>query len=673
LQARLTGLRAREGFAGGIVSGALKKSRPLVGGFPLMDGEVADFTRACKVPPMCAHVSAPLKQIIDLRHSLLAEFKPGGNLEEFLLQSWRRAEGYTYFFNRADLPKILEETSGAEQAGHEQVLRYFMEPRGVHASAFVPRDPCGSLHWNCFTPDNAEYICAVNRFGWMPGMALAARRAGTPESGESVFAVMDNWIDNCPVPEDVLDGWAPAWRHWYRPWAPLNAANRMRNWVQTLHVLWDSPALTAERFGRHIRSIRQHVAYLTRVSPRLDPSAAQNHYLMEMEAVLYGSLFPWVIENPACRGFARHELLRCLHMQVLPDGAHVECAPGYHHGSLQWFGAPLLLCELNGLGLPGWAWKKMRSMLEFGMHLTEPNGTTFHIADGSANKDCWFSERLMASITGRKLPVETPAAKGGLLSMIRNMPKAAKDKDAPPWPLAKRFPNGGFATARSSWKPDANAVVFKPEGYGGAHSDADFLGVWLVLQGRLLIDEKGTWAYNNDEQSVAATRAPAHSVLLLGARDMFAPVTDLGYFSKNRRPCVSIKDVAARVGKSGSLRACGAVVWPDGASWSRSIDFDPKGVLKIRDTVDTKGRPENVAIQFYLRSEQVAAIEGGVETRDAGQPNARLLCKGSTALSGGIQEDCVYTAFKHKVPARLVTFHAGKVSKGSWETVVRLV
>lgn len=609
-------------------------------------------------------VDAPLEQVIDWEHPLLRGV-PGANPGERLLAAWRRRQGYTYYFDREQIDDLLKRIPDDNWDAYERTLAAFL-PGGDRRRAPVPLDDRGRINWFCYTRRNQEYVCSVNRFGWLLGMAAAARRSGRPEAAAAVFSVMDSWIESCPAPAALILGREGVWKYWYAPWAPFNTAERANYWTMAFHLLWDSPALTPERFGRYVLALRQHLIFLGRVPPRIDRSARGNHFLVESRGLLHASLLPWLREAAAAREVALHNYGRCLR-QILPDGVHLERAPGYHRGCIRWFTLPLLLCRLNRWPLPAGALRKIAGMLNFALHASSPDGACSNIADAGGHGDGYQTEQLVARLTGWTLPVRGTPPKGEMLFAV-NTPPPSKVK-ARPFSLSCYFPHGGYAAARSSWSPEASAVLMKLDGYGGGHSHADFFSFTFAFRGRSIIDEMGTRAYDNDRASVACKWTAAHNVVLIGDREMCDPGDDLHYFGR-RPPIVRFADVFAVPKRDGYLRAGGKAIWRDGAWWRRELEFSPSGCLCIRDEVG-RCRREAVRIQFYLLSANVRR-EGPLSfvTDDEGVPNIRLTVAGSPAVRASAKAAAIYRSSFHGVPATLLTFRAPSVESGSWETVI---
>lgn len=623
-----------------------------------------------------APVQAGLAEIIDWKHPLLKKARTD-NQAGALLAAWREDQAYRWFFDRPDIQKMFEAIPQNTMEAWQGTLDYFRKyawkknTKGADQNKWppVPVDANGNLVWECFTAKNNEYICAVNRFNWLPALAAAAWKSGKQEDQDLVFKIVDDWFKSCPVVENVILEKEGVWKHWYRPWAPLNTALRTKHLAFALHILWDSPALTAERFGSYVRMTRQHLAFLGRVPPRVDTEAKGNHFLMESEGLLYASLLPWLKESKDARETAIHNFSRCVANQIFPDGVHIECSPSYHRGCMQWFSLPLLLCKLNNWKLDDTLAAKIPTMIDFGLHMINPDGYTTSFEDGSSHRDGYASEWLISKMCDRPIPVPATAP-GGLVAFLRNIPKFS-GQPAKPFALAVHFQNGGFAAARNSWNSDASALIMKLDGFGGGHSHADFLSFSFAWKGRTIIDERGTYSYNDDRKSVECKLAPAHTVLLLGDRDMFNPGDLKNYWDgKGRFPCVKVTGIHCTPHTNGAMGVGGRVMWDEKTWWSRHIDFDPETGLTITDQTGCK-RNEPARIQFYVASTKIVQDSPtSVRTDDIGQPNIAITTKGNQTPKIKVAPTEIYHGFFNAIKASLVTIHLPPSREGWWETKI---
>jgi hypothetical protein len=632
-----------------------------------------------KILRLTIPVQAKLESVIDTKHPLL-QISRGSNLSEKLLFAWRREQGYIYFFDREHLPGILSQIPESEQEYYDKQLQFLID--WVRGKPMPEHDkskpfPQGLIpfkksqpFWYCNQETNQELVCWTNRFAWLPGIALAACRRKEKIASEAIFRLIDNWIASCPVPVRLIEWKERPWKYWYHPWAPLNTALRATNWMMTLHILWDSPALNPERFARLVLCFRQHLIYLACVSPRLDKGAKGNHFLMEMEGLLNASLFPWMQESHRGREIALSNLVRCVNNQILPDGVHIERAPGYHRGCAVWFAMPLILARLNKWEVPEEVYYRVAKMLYFSLQCVAPDGTETKSGDNSACRDGWHREQLLARLTCQKLPVSglKPA---GLVCLVKNLPVITYRRGTSQvFPLATHFKYGGFAVARSSWKNKASYIFMKLDGYGGGHSHADFLSFNFVWKGHLVIDERGMWSYDDDWKAISCRLACSHNVLLLGRRDMFEQKLDEMRNWARRPPIVKVTEVVCNIKEGKGMIAGGKVRWRDGAWWKRRVDFVYDYGVTV---IDSFYQPvsDEVAVQFYIRGDRLILENDKVFVLDRNKKIVQISFE--TDLPSGKTEVTtteVYERWYTSVPAYLVRFILPCAERGTITTKI---
>lgn len=617
-------------------------------------------------PALRLPVTANLTKIVDWDHPLLKS-RPETDPSVRLLAAWRTNPGYHYFFNRRQVPAVVAHLHPLDLQTGERTLTHLSNHPLTPPNTWppVPFDNHGRPIWECHTKANMEYCCAVNRFHWLPATAAASRSDLHTNRSEIIFALLDDWIMRNPVPEDVLKERTRIWRHWYRPWAILNAGLRVRNWMLALELLWDQPGLTPARFSRYVWSIRQHMVYLARISPIIFKHAKSNHFLMEMEGLLYGSMLPWLKESPALRTAAIANITRCLTKQVLSDGVHIERSPSYHNGCIQWFAMPLILCRLNAWSIPRWTMDRVGSMLDFNLMMRAPEGWVHRFEDAWAGPDGYQSEAILSKLCGSKLPVKT--ARRGVLNYLRHIPHLGHVSNRSAWPHTRWFRQGGFGVARTSWRPNASMLAMKLDGFGGGHAHDDYLSFCLSWRGRTIIDEVGTRAYDDTIAAVACKLTGAHNLVIMGDRPMLA-VGDPARYWEDRHPVVKIRDVFFR--KQGASGAClgGRVVWPDGAWWCRKVTFTPGRHLRIHDEIYNP-KSEPLVIQFHVASTNLHLRDDTLTTADDHAPNIRLSCTGTSAVCLTTTPAVIY-GHGSNTPATRVAFIIPPTRTGTWETMI---
>lgn len=131
------------------------------------------------------------------------------------------------------------------------------------------------------------------------------------------------------------------------------------------------------------------------------------------------------------------------------------------------------------------------------------------------------------------------------------------------------------------------------------------------------------WAYDNNWKSITCRLAQPHNVLLLGKRDMFEPKLDEIRIWAKRPPIVTVSEVVCKICKGKSMEAGGKVKWKDGAWWERRVNFVNDYGLTIVDSF-WQPVPDEVILQFYLRSNKLILEDNSIVTADNGEANVRI-------------------------------------------------
>ncbi len=620
-------------------------------------------------------VSAPFEDIIDWRHPLLRNAK-GATREEKLLAAWRAKQGYRWFFERKNLKRLVKEMSPGSVKSGVAIGEIFLKKRPyLHTTGnrrrYIKLDPKSriskafnavSIDWHEYDEKDVEWMYSVNRHHFLPPMAAAARAAGREDIEERVFELMDHWIANCPCTrEDQItekfSRWGP---HWKSVWQMLNCGLRIQHWLRVLHILWDSPLLTPERFARYVRSMRQQSLVVGRTTPAMDKGATGNHMLMETEALLYWAAFPWTRESRNARDVGVHNLARCLQAQVLPDGGHSERVPGYHMTCIHCFINPILLCRLNKWPLPREAERRATGMVEYAPYVTMPDRGVANFGDCSDGSP----EAVLAlgeAATGVRMPWKLPAGtKPSFLAIPRVSGRRKK------WPLAAAFPDVGYASARTGWSTKDSAVVMHVCGFGGGHSHSDWLSILYSYRGRRIITERGVNTYNPDHGNMLFRLGRAHNVLQIGDRDAIVHQTSMWdkYVNADGR----LLDF--RAGKRGAARWTGEMRFLDGTTWTRRVDFFPTGKLVLTD--DLRGpRGNDIELRFHLRTKNAKMLSPvKCVTTDPKKPNIMVSAEGPDELKGTLTPVGLSPSFTKREKGLLLCFACRVRHSARWVTTI---
>ena len=369
------------------------------------------------------------------------------------------------------------------------------------------------------------------------------------------------WVDQNPVGVGV---------HWH---SSLEIALRSISWLWTLFFVLPSPALdeaAARRLGASLFAQLDHVLRYPSVY-----SSPNTHLVGEAAALFLGGLV-----FAGCDGadvwYRRGAglLADALDRQVLPDGVHSELSAAYHAYALDFYLQALALARRVGTDVPDRLRHRIESMVEPLVHLLHPDGSLPRLGDDDGGRALALSETsyarpldLLATAAllfergdfkarAGSLHEEAVWLLGSLFATDpgpardlrdgRKGPHRASERDLTaaweaiparePAALRASFPDAGYWTQRSGWRPDDDHLVFDCGGLGrpsGGHGHADALSVTLVVGGREMLVDPGTYLYNGRPGWRRAFRGTgAHNTVVVDGADQSEPD---GTFSWRRR------------------------------------------------------------------------------------------------------------------------------------------
>ena len=282
-------------------------------------------------------------------------------------------------------------------------------------------------------------------------------------------------------------------------WRNLEAGNRMmESWPRAFYGFLSSPSFTPQAMALMLGSIWSHGEYIyAHPSGLRRPS---NWSVIDSSGLLAaGAYWPEFAEALKWRdtGFAR--LQEQLALQVYPDGAQYELAPGYHMYCLDRFKQGMRLAKETGCDIPGEYSNGIESMYEYLMWLAKPDRTTPAFSDSGRNAVSGVL-REGAQLFSRNdlLYVATDGAEG-----------------TAPDGTSRLLPYAGYAIQRSDWTPDALYLAFDGGPVGTNHQHDDKLSFVLSAYGRNFIIDPGPHVYTPDAWRRWCVGTAAHSTVLI--------------------------------------------------------------------------------------------------------------------------------------------------------------
>lgn len=396
-------------------------------------------------------------------------------------------------------------------------------------------------------------------------LARAYWRTGDARFADAFRSHVESWIRENPV------GLGPNW------WSPMDAAIRAANWALAAVLFANAPELRPPFWASLLANLRRTARYVER-NLEWHPVFRGNHYVSNGVGLVYvGALFR---DEPAGARWLRRGagiLAEEISRQVHPDGVSFESAIGYHRLVTEFFAFGGEVCRKNLPGaLPESYWRRLGAMYEFMEAYLDAEGRAPLLGDAD---------------DGRLHLLCTEAAAAPRLHRL-GLPRRYRPQ-APP--ASRAFPEGGFYVLRAGG--DRCIVRCGAVGLAGAgsHDHNDQLSFELVLAGREVVSDSGTYAYTRDLPARFAFRSTAaHNAIQLGLEEQNPIRADRPWrilADRTRAKCIawSVSDSAVRF----TGRHSGFAHRPSAAVCSRTIGLEiGPGTWMVEDRVDGRGREE---------------------------------------------------------------------------------
>ena len=311
-----------------------------------------------------------------------------------------------------------------------------------------------------------EWHILLHKFYYAPGLARAYQDTGNDIYLETLYALIDSWIDAVPV------GFI----------APDVTARRIQNWIYAWYVLEKGGVPLAPRFIRRLTdSLESQTTWLC---ANLAP--ARNHRTMELYAIFLASIALSGVQSDEWQDFAVAAMLDNIDTDLLADGVHCELSSDYHHIVLRSYLLFYRLAAANHVALGDGAATRLERALEFAMAIHRPDGCIPALSD-SDSRD--YRELLLWGATLFAREDFRYVATAGAAGVAPDRQHAV-------------FDCSGYVVMRSGWhgaEPyrDARYLVFDAGPIGaGNHGHLDALSVEVAAYGRALIVDPGRYSYH---------------------------------------------------------------------------------------------------------------------------------------------------------------------------------
>ncbi len=391
----------------------------------------------------------------------------------------------------------------------------------------------GGRHWSridFLNPQVAgEYklIWELNRHQYFTTLGKAYWYTGDERYAATFVEHLLAWMDANPPKLGI--NWASS----------LETAFRVISWIWGLHFFKTSPCVTPAAFQRTLKFLYlqgRHVE--TYLSTYYSPNT---HLTGEALGLVYlGTMFPEFRCAPRWRHAGWAILVEQLGKHVRPDGSYFEQSTYYHRYTTDFCLHLSILGQLNGLPVETEIYGRLRALLDHLMYITQPDGSTPLVGDDDGGRTLVLDGRAptdfrAALATGavlfqrpdyRYVAGEAAEETVWLLGCagLRAFDALAQ---VPPAAVSRAFPDGGCYVMRDGWKRDASSLLIDCGPHGAlncGHAHADALGFTLVVRGRAVLVDPGTYTYTTPrEQRDYFRSSAAHNTVTVAGQSSSIP------------------------------------------------------------------------------------------------------------------------------------------------------
>ncbi len=454
---------------------------------------LVSVVRAAETGPRLGE--AQFFQLLDLNRAELAAVKSAADKSDWPAAKHAFAE---YFRTRqhpkwfaSDLPPVGHDPKFRSR-GAESALAHRFNSIGIEWQfgdkidwAFNPTTQPGSK-W----PANHEWTWQLSRHVAWIELSKAWRATGDEKYAKEFVAELRSWTGDCLVPLDKADNRAGS------RWRTIEAGIRTGSvWPEVFSGFLPAKSFDDDAVVLMVKSFVEHAQYLTKFH------ATGNWLTMEANGLYHvGALFPEFKDAKLWRDTAIGRLYAELDVQVYPDGAQVELAPGYHGVAERNFLGPVELVPVTGFEVPKDYLAKMEKMFDYFLFSMQPDRTTAPLNDSGAGNILGEMKRAAELFPSR--------------ADFRWVASGGKEGKLPDH-TSHLFPFAGQFIMRSGWERDAKWLCMDGGPFGYGHQHEDKLSVIISAFGKPLLVEGGTYTYDASDWRRYVLSSRAHNVVLV--------------------------------------------------------------------------------------------------------------------------------------------------------------
>ncbi len=461
------------------------------------------------------------------------------------------------------------------------------------------------IHWSRIALEDAtqsgdkKIIWELNRHQYFSTLGRAYWLTRDEKYADAWIALLESWFAENPPKIGV---------NWL---SSLELAFRSISWIWAFHFFKDSPKFSPEIFLLLLKYLYLHGRHIeTYLSTYFSPNT---HLTGEALALYFlASFLPELKDSSRWKNSGYRILLDSLDFQVRDDGVYAEQSSHYHRYTVDFYASLLILRRQAGEKIEPKHLEKLNGLLDFLLHITQPNGEIpmfgdddggrFYFLDEKAPADSSPTLALGAVLLGRG-DLKTGSVKAGaeLLWLLGadGLREFENLETLEPAETIKAFRPSGFFLIRDSWNADSNFLLIDCGKHGflnGGHAHADALSIVMSVDGEPLLIDPGTHNYTSDLESRRLFRSTSsHNCLTVNGESSSIPDGPFSWISKTDAHLLEWENdtnaVRFRGTHSGFERF--------GVDYEREIIWEKGGPVTLIDQIKT-AKTNSFEVNFIL-------------------------------------------------------------------------
>ncbi len=367
--------------------------------------------------------------------------------------------------------------------------------RNLLISCGTPYQYGEEIDWtfNATANGYVEWTWQLNRHPHWRHLAKAYKKTGDEKYAECFARQFAGWVKQAVAPEKAFGNQTLCWR-------TIETGLRMSGaFPEVLHTFYKSPAFTDDILVDFYKSVWEHGNRLEKDHMRA------NWLIMEMNGLGHIALmYPELKDAARWYNFVIEILKRELKEQIYPDGFQAELSTSYQFAVIGNYMGILHAAEKYERPMPRELYDGVEKMLELFVKLVKPDGVEPNIGDGHG--------MALTTLTGAFIK-DFPNNQ-----LLRWAATGGKEGTAPDYNSIV-LPYSGTAALRTGWGEDALYATFDGGPYGMSHQHQDKLNLTVYANGKYILPEAGTYAYDTSEMRAYVLSTRAHNTVRVNGMD----------------------------------------------------------------------------------------------------------------------------------------------------------